>query len=339
MPTTLLSLAILLVLLGPGFCYVAATERRYTARKQSAFRETVQIAAASIILNLLVLAAFWLVHSVWATGTPNVGAIVSTPHAYWEAHYRLVAGWALILFIAACVIGFLAGTFARPGKALRASAWVGMFEVYPKDQKWVGLELIDGSFLSGQLYSYSLDPEETDNRELVLRNPKYRAPGMAKLVPLGSALTTVSAGEIRFLSVTYTSLGDTPQRRGIRDRIKAGWQAFRAEAQQEGEDITVTEEVPVLPTGTGTELPEGGTTTEAIIGGNFDVVIHSRGPRRFLVLKELENWTGRNLAEMNSEIDQVDKVWLSQVDESTASRMKRALEDAGATVEIRRHQN
>ena len=98
-----------------------------------------------------------------------------------------------------------------------------MFEVYPKDQKWVGMELTDGSFMSGQLYSYSLDPEETDDRELVLRSPRYRAPGMKKLVSLGSALTAVSAGDIRFLSVTYTPEGDAPPNESLMDRIRLSW--------------------------------------------------------------------------------------------------------------------
>ena len=88
------------------------------------FRETVQIAAASIILNVLVLVPFWLVHSLWAHGTPNIGAMISMPHAYWIAHYRLVAGWAFLLFIAACLIGFLAGaSLVPPRRSERPRGW------------------------------------------------------------------------------------------------------------------------------------------------------------------------------------------------------------------------
>jgi hypothetical protein len=256
-PTTLIGVAILIVLLGPGFCYVAATERRFTAHKKSAFRETVQIAAASIILDLLVLAPFWLARTFWSSGTPDIGALVSKPHTYWLNHYRLVAGWGLALFIAACMIGFLAGTFIRPAKSLRASAWVGMFEVFPKDQKWIGLELQDGSFLSGQLYSYSLDPEETDDRELVLRDPEYRAPGMKNLVPLGSALTVVSAREIRFLSVNYTPVAPRPDREPFRERIALAFKVLQGKARSAALEIIE----PGIPVPGTSEIGESSTTS------------------------------------------------------------------------------
>jgi len=230
-PTTLIGVALLIVLLGPGFCYVAATERKFTARKQSAFRETVQIASASIILNVVVVIPFWIARTVAPHATPNVGSLVASPHAYWVDHYRLVTGWAFVLFIVACAIGFVAGTLARPAKAVKSSAWVGIFETYPTYEKWVGLELTDGAFIRGQLHSYSLDPEETDDRELVLRAPEYRADGDEQFSSLGTGLTAVSAGEIRFLSVSYNPPDAKPAEVSMCQRVKNAWSVLRGNAE------------------------------------------------------------------------------------------------------------
>jgi hypothetical protein len=231
MPTTLIGLCILVVLLGPGFCYVAAIERRFTARKQSAFRETVQIAAASVFLNLLVLLPFWIIHTNWSAGTPNVDAIVVTPHSYWVHHYRLVSSWALILVVAACLLGFLAGSLVRAGKSVNASAWVQMFQANPKDEKWIGAELVDGSYIAGQLFSYSMDPEETNDRELVLRAPEYRGPDQEKMRPLESGLTTISAGQIRFVSVSYNPAAPPPDKDPLKDRLRNAWKVARGTAR------------------------------------------------------------------------------------------------------------
>jgi hypothetical protein len=70
MPTTLVGLALLVVLLGPGFCFIAAHERKFPSRQQSPFRESVQIAAASIVLNLLALGGFWIARSTSLKLTP-----------------------------------------------------------------------------------------------------------------------------------------------------------------------------------------------------------------------------------------------------------------------------
>jgi hypothetical protein len=143
----------------------------------------------------------------------------------------LVGGWAFALFIVACAIGFVAGTFARPAKAVKSSAWVGIFEIFPTYEKWVGLELTDGAFMSGQLHSYSLDPEETDDRELVLREPKYRAPGESDLSSLGTGLTAVSAGEIRFLSVSYNPTGMQSEKLSKRQRTRNAWNVLLGKCQ------------------------------------------------------------------------------------------------------------
>jgi hypothetical protein len=228
MPTTLLSLALLLILLGPGFCYIAAHERRFPSRQQSPFRESVQIAAASIVLNLLSLAGFWAARTISSRLTPDVAALVSQPHQYWLMHFRFVFGWAIGLFTFACLLGFISGALIPPRKgSVHASAWFAMFEVNPGSQKWIGCELLDGAYVSGQLYSYSLDSEETEDRELIIREPKYQAAGQSSPVSLESALTTVSARQIKFLSVNYRSKGAKHNPGEFRSRVSLAWKILR----------------------------------------------------------------------------------------------------------------
>lgn len=102
-----------------------------------------------------------------------------------------------------------------------------MFKLYPKSTKWVGCELLDGAYVSGQLYSYSIDSEETEDRELVIREPEYQAPGARVAAPMQSALTTISARHINFLSVNYRTPAEIPKPPSLRDRVPTAWKLLR----------------------------------------------------------------------------------------------------------------
>jgi hypothetical protein len=237
MPTTLVGLVLLLVLLGPGFCFIAAHERKFPSRQQSPFRESVQIAAASIVLNLLALGGFWIARTTSSRRTPSVGALVNHPHAYWLAHYRLLFGWSIGLFVFACALGFISGALIPPrAGSVHASAWFQMFNLYPKTTKWVGCELLDGAYISGQLYSYSLDSEETEDRELVIREPMYQAPGAPAPTSMKSALTTISARRVNFISVNYKTAAEPPKPLNLRNRAPGAWRMLR------GKDLTSANE-------------------------------------------------------------------------------------------------
>lgn len=64
---------------------------------------------------------------------------------------------------------------------------------------------MDDSVLSGYLYNYSVDIEETMDRELCLVAPAaYRAAGSFRAEELEDAgIITVSAARIKFVIVTY----------------------------------------------------------------------------------------------------------------------------------------
>jgi hypothetical protein len=256
-PTTLIGVAILVALLGPGFCYEAARERRFPSRNESVFRETVHIAAASVILNGLVLLVFWTARAIWPHQTVNVGKLIAHPHAYWVASYHLILGWSIGLLIAACIMGLIAGHFFPEGKGtLYASSWWRLFQIYPDAEKYVGCQLVDGSYISGQLYSYNMEAQEIPDRDLVLMNAKYRSPKGKDLVKLGATLTAVSARQIQFLSVTYRSQ-EAPGKSKLRYRMTSAWRVLRGPAQVE---------TPVA------DPPETATVTVGLVQGYRDAV-------------------------------------------------------------------
>ena len=72
-------------------------------------------------------------------------------------------------------------------------------------QIYVDCYLVDDSVLSGYLYSYSVDIEETMDRELCLVAPVgYRAAKSLRTEELEDAgIITISAARIKFVVVTY----------------------------------------------------------------------------------------------------------------------------------------
>jgi len=230
MPTSLAALALLIVLLGPGFCFVAARERKYPARRQSSFRESVDIAAASILLNIFVIGAFALVRVFLPHESPNVGALFSEPHKYFLDNYRSCIGWGMGIFAAACALGFVSGNWIKPGRgSVDASAWWEMFEFDPSARKFVGCQLLDGSYVSGELYSYSTACDETDDRELVLSEPSFLASGESgNPTSLESDLTSISAKRILFVSTNYVRPNNVEiDKDRLTRRMREAWNILR----------------------------------------------------------------------------------------------------------------
>jgi hypothetical protein len=92
----------------------------------------------------------------------------------------------------------------RPRPITSTSAWWELFESAGDDSVRLGCELTDGSYLEGDLVSYSTDVEESPNRELVLGPPiQYRAKGEADVVNLGVSAIVVSAGRLKMLTVQF----------------------------------------------------------------------------------------------------------------------------------------
>jgi hypothetical protein len=232
MPTSLTTLVLLLILLGPGFCFVAGRERKYPASRQSSFRESVNIAAASIILNAVAIGLFALLRILFPNVTPNIGALLSEPHKYFLANYRFCIEWAVGVFAVACGFGFSGGIWLKPGSgSLDSSAWWEMFEYSPNAKRFVGCQLTDGSYISGELFSYSTECEESDNRELVLLNPLFlAADSTGELETLGSDLTSVSAKRILFVSTNFVPIKLEDARKNFRTRLRDAFNVLLGKA-------------------------------------------------------------------------------------------------------------
>src|SRR6266849_4175136 len=108
MPTTLTSLALLVVLLLPGFVYFAGKERHGTERHISPFRETVTIFTASITSEIAVLIVFAIIRTVRPSVTPDVGALIRGGTAYLQDNYRQFALWGIGLLAASVLLAYVA---------------------------------------------------------------------------------------------------------------------------------------------------------------------------------------------------------------------------------------
>ncbi len=239
MPTTLSGLLVFVALLTPGFVYLTRTETRLPGQRYSALRETAAVVSASLVSNGLTLAGFGIVRALAPDITPDVGAIVRDPGAYYQSHYVEVTLWSVGLLAAG--VG-LAAVFAVPprwskcyfavlkfwpaptisaaiSRRLRnpitaESGWSTAFHHRPDRKVYLGLRLKDGTYLYGPLLSFSSQIEESDNRSLQIERPiKIRTPSATKAQCFDADVVVVSAGEIKTLSVHYKPKEDGPARK------------------------------------------------------------------------------------------------------------------------------
>jgi hypothetical protein len=205
MPTTIISVGIFLILLGPGFCFVAVQDRRFPARDQSPFHEAVAIGAWSILLNAFVAAVATVVTHFHLVATIDAEALSRDTKTYWLSHFRLVNCWALALLAAACLLGVALGALlpAHSGRLSETSWWKLSHLKDQHEQLWVGCVLDDGAFIRGQLWSYNPGPDETPDRDLIVRDPHYRSPNGDAIHSMGVAAVCISASKLRYVTFSY----------------------------------------------------------------------------------------------------------------------------------------
>lgn len=221
MPSTLLGLALFVVLLAPGLAFVLARERRLPERSLSVFRETAVVGCVSLAADLVVLAGFALLRVIAPGLTVDVGALVRAPGAYLRTGYLAVFWWSVALLAVATGLAVAAGSGLLRGLLVRtglrrlagpvgvhdsgASAWWLLFNEHPDTDIHLGCLLDDGSFVSGWLHSFSTLSTDTADRDLTLAPPiQYRPPGTdetTEIPRLGAA--AVSARRISLLLVSY----------------------------------------------------------------------------------------------------------------------------------------
>ncbi len=82
------------------------------------------------------------------------------------------------------------------------------------------------------------------------------------------------------------------------------------------------------PAGGGDAAPAEDAKTE------FDVVLKDAGGQKVAVIKAVKDLTGLGLGEAKAVVDGVPKTVLEKASKDDAEKAKKALEDAGATVEL-----
>ncbi len=215
MPTTILSLVIVGLIVVPGLSYRAGRESRFPTQKVRGFRETASITFAGVVSVIAGLVVFGIIRAAVPSHTPDVGALLRTPGSYIREQLPYLSAWALVVLAISSVSAYFFGRLSPrlPSKIAVESAWWSAFESIPDSnemQVYVDCYLMDDSVLSGYLYSYSVDIEETMDRELCLVAPvAYKAEGSFRTEELEDAgIVTVSAARIKFVVVTYFDVGE-----------------------------------------------------------------------------------------------------------------------------------
>ena len=235
MPTTITGLLIFVVLLTPGFVYLARIETRLPGREYSALRETATVVWVSLRTYGVVFAGFMTVRW-WCPGcVPDMQAFLSNPATYWSGHTtEVVVSFVVLLSAAVGLAAMVAVPPAwsaqalkrvniKPARRLRdailtrrrnrittESGWGTAFNRYPDRQVYLGLRLKDKTYLYGALLSFDPQTKETNERSLQLRGPiDIRTPTAEQAEPLEADVVIVSAGEIKTITVHYLPKDDT----------------------------------------------------------------------------------------------------------------------------------
>jgi hypothetical protein len=206
MPTTLTGLLLFVVLLLPGFAYTILKERNTPTTRRSSFRETVEIAAVSVVAGLVALLGLAGARAAWPGDTPDIASLLRDPGAYLETDHVLLAWWGIGLLALATVVSGAAGWKAgrRAPHVSVMSSWWRLFDEWPGDREiHVTCMLDDGSSLRGTAYSFNNASDETGDRDLILVGPiHYALPGEEE-APYGASAACVSVSRIVTLFVTY----------------------------------------------------------------------------------------------------------------------------------------
>lgn len=228
-PSSLTGLVLFVILLWPGFAYNSVRGRRRPDRRLTSLQETVVIVASSLFALAACGTAFAAIRALLPGVTPDVRLALFSPHAYLQSHYVRTAWWAAA-FLAAAVAGaagvasaqeskwirrtrYLRGLAPPPDPSTQSGWWIAFGPgLQAGHQVYVGCTLVDGSYISGRLRSYSQVAEDTADRDLVLRPPiKVRPPGASETHEIRNVtVMTISARHIVTMTVTYISRAQAP---------------------------------------------------------------------------------------------------------------------------------
>jgi hypothetical protein len=239
-PTSLAGVLVFAASIGPGFVWVSVAERRKARLSRSALLEAAELivvgALASTVSFLVVLAVGGRV------GWLDTAALASKGSHYAGLHparvmTALVAGWALA-YLGAGAVALIRYRNMPPTLQLGHSAWYSMLSPRPlksprpfvsseADLPYATAGLRDGTALAGWAYTYTVEPEAPEQRELILANPiKLRAAGETTFQPVDDQLVYLNGSDIRTLSVKYyrrESRTPLSRTQTLRHFLSKGW--------------------------------------------------------------------------------------------------------------------
>lgn len=99
-------------------------------------------------------------------------------------------------------------------------------------------------------------------------------------------------------------------------------------ALEEEFGVSAVAPVTVAPTSAGTEVPVEEKT-------EFDVILSNVGEKKIEVIKAVRNITGLSLKEAKTIVDEAPKAVREKITKDEAEKVKKQLEAAGATAEIK----
>jgi hypothetical protein len=216
-PTTLGGLLIFVLFLTPGVLYDTSRKRRVPLKPSSGLVEAGTLVTASLLTNLVTLCLFGIARIAFPRHTPDIAAVVRGGESYILDHLGYLVLWLVLLWLVSSFLAVIASHFslprplrlAFPGHIVDSSAWYRVLndEAYgengEKRHVIAGLELRDGSYLSGEVTWFSTDVEETSDRGLVLAAPITFGDDDSENTITDFKRLVVSAGDIVRLWVSY----------------------------------------------------------------------------------------------------------------------------------------
>lgn len=221
MPTTVAGVFLIVAFAFPGYVYEQRRRRSMPERTYSPFEELLAILFVGVLIDIVVVMALVPLALALPWPFPDPGMLIEQPRGYLADHLPTVVVWSLIGLAVATALAYVLGarpwvrlvptgwrerTSAAARKGLpQQSAWWLLFREHRRAEVYVGCVLDDGSYVAGDLHSYSKVAADHPDRDLTLRGEiYYRAPGAksgAVLPDVNAAV--VSARRLMLLTVTY----------------------------------------------------------------------------------------------------------------------------------------
>jgi hypothetical protein len=193
-PSSLVGLALFVVLLAPGLAFALRHERVVPAEEESAFRESLRVIFVSVVCVTLTGLLAAAIRSRYPHSTPNVGTLVRSPAGYARSHYAELTWWALAAVGFATLLAVVAAdpritrNLSRAGES-RVARWLtgsthanikqgtavyGLVHMFDNTKSGRGrvhitATMTDGTLVHGYLKSYDVGADE--HGEFVLSEP------------------------------------------------------------------------------------------------------------------------------------------------------------------------